>query len=131
MQALQDQHVLILGLGLSGLAMARWCARHGAQVSVVDSRDAPPQLQTLRESVPSASFRCAAFDAALVQDGMVRAVFKSPGLAPAVVAPVLAQARAQGLWVGGELSLFAQALADMKLTHSYAPKLLAITGTNG
>ena len=131
MQALQDQHVLILGLGLSGLAMARWCARQGAQVSVVDSRDAPPQLEALRASVPSASFRCAAFDAALVQDGMVRAVFKSPGLAPGVVAPVLAQARAQGLWVGGELSLFAQALADLKLTRDYHPKLLAVTGTNG
>jgi UDP-N-acetylmuramoylalanine--D-glutamate ligase len=131
MQALQDQHVLILGLGLSGLAMARWCARQGAQVSVVDSRDAPPQLEALRACVPSASFRCAAFDAALVQDGMVRAVFKSPGLAPGVVAPVLAQARAQGLWVGGELSLFAQALTDLNLTHDYHPKLLAVTGTNG
>ncbi len=131
MQTLQDQPVLILGLGLSGLAMARWCARQGAQVSVVDSRDAPPQLQALRESVPGASFRCAAFDATLVQDGLVRAVFKSPGLAPSVVAPVLAQARAQGLWVGGELSLFTQALADLKLARGYAPKLVAITGTNG
>lgn len=131
MQTLQDQHVLILGLGLSGLAMARWCARQGAQVCVVDSRDAPPQLQALRESVPSASFRCAAFDAALVQDGLVRAVFKSPGLAPSAVAPVLAQAREQGLWVGGELSLFTQALAELKQTRGYAPKLLAITGTNG
>ena len=30
MKHLQDLHVLVLGLGASGLAMARWCARHGA-----------------------------------------------------------------------------------------------------
>ena len=44
---LQGQHVLILGLGASGLAMARWCARAGAEVSVADTRDAPPQLAAL------------------------------------------------------------------------------------
>jgi phosphoglycerate dehydrogenase-like enzyme len=34
--------VLVLGLGTSGLAMARWCARFGAAVSVWDSREQPP-----------------------------------------------------------------------------------------
>ena len=48
MNALQDQHVLILGLGISGLSMARWCVRHGAQVTVADTREAPPQLAVLR-----------------------------------------------------------------------------------
>ena len=43
MGALQDRHVLVLGLGHSGLAMARWCARVGARVTVWDSREAPPQ----------------------------------------------------------------------------------------
>ena len=43
---------LILGLGASGLAMARWCARHGAQVTVADTREAPPQLATLRADCP-------------------------------------------------------------------------------
>jgi UDP-N-acetylmuramoylalanine--D-glutamate ligase len=44
---LQDQSVLILGLGASGLAMARWCARAGAQVTVADTRPAPPGLAAL------------------------------------------------------------------------------------
>ncbi len=43
-QHLRGQRVLVLGLGASGLAMARWCARAGAQVTVADTRSAPPQL---------------------------------------------------------------------------------------
>ncbi len=35
---LQGQHVLVLGLGASGLAMVRWCVRQGARVTVADTR---------------------------------------------------------------------------------------------
>jgi UDP-N-acetylmuramoylalanine--D-glutamate ligase len=48
--------VLVLGLGESGLAMARWCARHGARVRVADTREAPANLPTLRAHVPDAEF---------------------------------------------------------------------------
>ena len=54
MNPLHGQQVLVLGLGESGLAMARWCARQGASVSVWDSRETPPQLAALRESLPGA-----------------------------------------------------------------------------
>ena len=43
MKFLRDIDVLVLGLGDSGLAMVRWCVRHGARVSVWDSRELPPQ----------------------------------------------------------------------------------------
>jgi len=137
MNSLRDLHVLILGLGASGLAMARWCALQGAVVTVVDSRAAPPQLAVLRQEWPEVSFVHSDFHAGLVEGTPIRAVFKSPGLAPADTAPVLDAAQALGLWVGGELSLFALALKDLAarsvpLQHAhYAPKLLAITGTNG
>ena len=78
MKALQDQKVLILGLGASGLAMARWCARQGAQVTVADTRAAPPQLPQLRASVPGATFVASTLDAALVEGTGVGVVFKSP-----------------------------------------------------
>ncbi|MBP6405409.1 MAG: UDP-N-acetylmuramoyl-L-alanine--D-glutamate ligase [Ramlibacter sp.] len=131
MNQLKDQHVLILGLGASGLAMARWCARCGAQVTVADTRDAPPQLGALREQAPQVQFISGAFTAALVEGTDIRAVFRSPGLAPADVAPVVDAARAVGLWVTSELGLFAQALADLKADSGYAPAVLAVTGTNG
>ena len=49
MRALQQLSVLVLGLGDSGLAMVRWCARHGADVVGVDTREQPPHLAHLKE----------------------------------------------------------------------------------
>src|SRR5690606_4120884 len=103
MKQLQDLHVLVLGLGASGLAMARWCARHGAQVTVADTREAPPQLAVLREQLPQVAFVGGPFNAALIEGTPIRAVYRSPGLSPAAIAPVADAARAIGLPVGGEL----------------------------
>ncbi len=131
MQQLHNQSVLILGLGDSGLAMARWCVRNGAQVQVVDTRAEPPHLAVLRAELPHVKFVHGAFAASLVEGQDVRAVFKSPGLSPESVAPVWNAAVAAGLWVGTELTLFAQALSDLQTSMAYHPKVLAITGTNG
>ena len=131
MSTLQDQPVLILGLGASGLAMARWCVRQGAQVTVADTRAAPPQLAALQAQLPGARFVCAAPDAALLAGCAARLVLKSPGLAPAQVAGLAAAARSAGLPVSGELDLFAHALEDLRALQAYRPKVLAVTGTNG
>ncbi|MDO9114570.1 MAG: UDP-N-acetylmuramoyl-L-alanine--D-glutamate ligase [Polaromonas sp.] len=129
--ALHGQHVLILGLGASGLAMARWCVRQGARVTVADTRETPPQLASLQAELPQVDFRAGAFESGLVEGNDIRAVFKSPGLSPAVFAPVWQAAQAIGLWTGGELDLFARALRELQAERAYAPKVLAITGTNG
>jgi UDP-N-acetylmuramoylalanine--D-glutamate ligase len=52
MDFLRGCSVLVLGLGASGLAMARWCVRHGAQVQVWDSRAAPPHAAELHAELP-------------------------------------------------------------------------------
>jgi UDP-N-acetylmuramoylalanine--D-glutamate ligase len=128
---LKDQHILILGLGASGLAMARWCVRCGATVTVADTREAPPQLTVMREELPDVRFIGGPLNAQLLEGADIRAVFKSPGLSPATVAPVWVAAQDMGLRVGGELDLFAMALSDLNEAQQYAPKVLAITGTNG
>ena len=117
MRHLKDLHVLILGLGASGLAMARWCVRHGAKVTVADTREAPPQLATLRDELPDAVFVGGPFSATQVEGTPIRAVYRSPGLSPETVAPVVNAAKAVGLPVGGELDLFARALADLRIVE--------------
>jgi UDP-N-acetylmuramoylalanine--D-glutamate ligase len=128
---MKDLRVLVLGLGVSGLAISRWCARCGAQVTVADTRESPPNLDALREQLPQARFIGGAFSAALIEGQGVQAVYRSPGLSPEQVAPVVAAARAQGIVVGGELSLFAAALSQLRQERDYAPAVLAVTGTNG
>ena len=128
---LQGRNILILGLGASGLAMARWCVRCGAQVTVADTRAAPPQLPTLQQELPQVRFVAGAFDASLVEGRGLHAVYRSPGLSPQTVAPVLVAASASGISAGGELGLYSMALAALRASHGYAPKVLAITGTNG
>ena len=132
MKYLQDLHILVLGLGESGLAMARWCAKHGAaRVRVWDSRETPPQAGALRESVPSAELFGGELCAASLQGAQL--VLKSPGLSPgdARIAALLQAAAQTGIAVQGELDLFARALVDLKAERGYEPKVLAITGTNG
>ncbi|HUQ75364.1 MAG TPA: Mur ligase family protein, partial [Burkholderiales bacterium] len=123
------QHVLILGLGDSGLAMARWCAREGARVTVADTRTEPPQLGALREHLPDAKFVPGDFSPELVEG--VQAVYRSPGLSPEQVAAVTTAAQVQGIAVSGELALFAAGLGRLREEQGYAPTVLAVTGTNG
>jgi UDP-N-acetylmuramoylalanine--D-glutamate ligase len=131
MDWLKDTPVLVLGLGDSGLAMARWCARFGAAVTVWDSREVPPGAGALREQFPAVSVIGGVLQVSQL-DGC-QLVLKSPGLAPhdARIAPLLQAARDTGIAVMGELDLFARALADLKAAHGYVPQVLAITGTNG
>ena len=130
---MHDQHVLILGLGASGLAMARWCARQGANVTVADTREQPPQLGALQAECPQASFVSGAFDETLMARGGWTLIARSPGLAPASLEAVFGWAQAHGVAVLGELGLFARALKSLaeRERFPYKPKVLAITGTNG
>ncbi|MGZ5270368.1 MAG: UDP-N-acetylmuramoyl-L-alanine--D-glutamate ligase [Ramlibacter sp.] len=121
--------VLVLGLGESGLAMARWCARAGAQVTVADTREQPPRLAALQAELPQVRFVAGAFDPALLEG--VEAVYRSPGLSPVEVEDVLRPAAERGIAVGGELALFTRGLARLRAEQGYAPSVLAVTGTNG
>jgi UDP-N-acetylmuramoylalanine--D-glutamate ligase len=131
MAHLQGQQVLVLGLGDSGLAMARWCAAHGALVRVWDSRSEPPQAAALKAQWPDVPVLSGELPLSQLQG--LQLLLKSPGLSPydARIEPLLSAARATGVRIEGELGLFARALADLKERHGYAPRVLAITGTNG
>ncbi|GAB3186291.1 UDP-N-acetylmuramoyl-L-alanine--D-glutamate ligase [Hydrogenophaga aquatica] len=136
--------MLVLGLGISGLALARWCAQAGAKVTVADTRQSPPNAATLAAELPGATLLCTPFDAALFQRAPWAMVCRSPGIAPAQMAGLEEAARAVGIPVVGELGLFAHALKALAESPEgdvapegeaanppYRPKVIAITGTNG
>ena len=48
----KGRNAVVLGLGMTGLSLARWLVRHGARVSVADTRDEPPNAQSLARELP-------------------------------------------------------------------------------
>ena len=129
-----DKHALVLGLGESGLAMAQWLVYCGARVRVADTREAQAvaeRLAVLKAASPESEFVGGKAFAVELLDS-VDFVAVSPGLTPERDLAVLSAAAAERnipLW--GEMELFAQALAALREERAYAPKVLAITGTNG
>jgi UDP-N-acetylmuramoylalanine--D-glutamate ligase len=125
---------LILGLGETGLAAARWCLAHGARLRVLDTRPEPAGGAALKQE-PGAERVEYRFGADALSDDALEGVARlvlSPGLSPLQepVKSFLAQANTRGVEVIGEIELFARALTDMA-SQGYAPKVLAVTGTNG
>jgi UDP-N-acetylmuramoylalanine--D-glutamate ligase len=113
MKNLAGQQVLVLGLGASGLALARWCVRHGSAVTVADTRSTPPQLPALQQELPDVRFIAGDFAGLMDACGPVDLILRSPGLSPAEIAPVMQAAKEQDLAWGNELTLFSQALREL------------------
>lgn len=120
---LEGKHALVVGLGESGLAMAKWLARQGAVVRVADSRVTPPNIDALRAAVPDAHLVAGPFaDAAFAGIDLIAI---SPGVP--VQTPQVQTAMARGLPVVSEIELFAWGV------RQFTPraKIIAITGSNG
>jgi len=117
--ALAGRHVLVLGLGDTGLAVANWVMRQGASVRVADTRQAPPRAPDLKY----ADLVTGAFDAHLLKG--VDLLCVSPGLA--LSEPVVQDALARGIPLVGEIELFAWHLRAL----SDPGRVVAVTGTNG
>ena len=120
---LKGKHALVVGLGESGLAMAKWLGRQGALVRVADSRLVPPNVEALQSAVPGAQLFAGDFaDAAFSGIDLIAI---SPGVP--VQTPQVCQAMAAGVPVVSEIELFAWGV------RQFTPdaKVIAITGSNG
>ena len=110
---------LVVGLGKTGLSVARYLSRQGVPVAIVDSREQPPGLARLRAELPA---DVALFLGGFHQDAFARAeqIVLSPGVS--MQEPEIAAALARQVSVVGDIELFAQA--------ARAP-VIAVTGSNG
>ena len=116
----KGKQAVVIGLGESGLAMAKWLAREGAQVRVADSRPVPPNADAFRAAVPAAELITGPFQAATFAGADFIAI--SPGVPVEQVTAV-----APGLPLVSEIELFAWAIHG----RSPAAKVIAITGSKG
>lgn len=126
---------LIVGLGETGVAAARWCARNDIALRIADTRLEPAGLSALKGELQDAQVEfhlgCDVFPANLL-DG-VNCLVLSPGLAPGMspVKELLEDAQKANVEVIGEIELFARALKQLNIAQNYSPRVLGITGTNG
>ena len=117
-------HVLVVGLGATGLSCVRHLCGPGRpdgpdrRIVAVDSREHPPCRAEVESEFPEVEVRCGGFEAP-VFDAAAEIVV-SPGVS--VREPALRAAAARGVPIVGDIELFARA-AD-------AP-VVAITGSNG
>lgn len=114
--------VLVLGLGDSGLSMAKWLTRAGARIAVADTRALPPRAGALRSACPQAVLSTGRFARELFAGIDLIAI--SPGIA--LAEPEVRAAAARGIPVAGDIELFAQALKRGPMV-----KVIGITGSNG
>ncbi len=124
MIAIDGTRALVVGLGDTGLSLARWLKAQGADLTVSDTRAEPPALPALR-----ASHDDIAVHAGRLED-FGRLDFDLIAVSPGVDRRhgPLADAAARGIPVVGDVELFAQSLNSVAGTR---PPVIAITGSNG
>ena len=119
-----NKPVGILGLGESGLAMAKWLHRQGSKVRVADTRDNPPNQAALQAILPGVELHTGPLSASWFLG--LSAVAVSPGVP--LETPGLLES---GLPLISEVELFAAALHELSASGQSTGKVLAITGSNG
>lgn len=126
--------VLIIGLGQTGVAAAQWCLSNGLSVRIADTREQPPgmaQLETYKNSkLLSFNLGVQSFDPGLLKN--IDTLIISPGVSlnDKHISPLVRSAQEKNINIIGEIELFALTLNILR-KQSYAPKILAVTGTNG
>lgn len=118
LDSLRRQRVLIVGLGATGLSCARFLAAQGVEVAITDSRANPPGLDVLQKELPDTAVFVGGFETSAFERADV--LLLSPGVS--LREPLVAEARARGAEVLGDVELFAR-LVNVPV--------IAITGSNG
>ena len=126
---LKGRRVLVVGLGESGLAMARWLHQQHALIAVVDTRAEPPGVAALATAVPKAEWRSrgVALEGDVIAHCLrdIDLLTLSPGVAFDSALVLAAQERGISVW--SEIDCFNVACTAV----CPASQVLAITGANG
>jgi len=121
---LKGKHVLVLGMGETGVSMAKWLVRQEAKIRIADSRAMPFNLDAVMQIVSTSEIFTGPFEDAIFENMDVIAM--SPGIS--LLEPHVQFAIKRGIPVIGDITLFKWALEQSVDNEA---KILAITGTNG
>lgn len=110
--------IVVVGLGVTGISVARYLAGLGFGFVIADSREQPQSIAQLCEELGNITVFSGEFDAALFSNATHLVV--SPGIA--LDEKAVAEAVRKGTQVIGDIDLFA---------CSVAAPIIAITGSNG
>ena len=111
-------NVLIVGLGTTGLSVARYLASYHFKFSVADSREQPPASDKLLELFPKIQLMTGKFDA--MDFSFASHLIVSPGIA--LTETFIQAACAKGAKIVSDIDLFAL---------STESPIIAVTGSNG
>ncbi len=110
--------LLVVGLGSTGLSIARFLKNLGFQFAIVDSRDKPPQVNELAEEMPDVAVFSGGFDQAAFEVATHMVI--SPGVS--LQEQTIQRAMQAGCQLVSDIDLFACATGK---------PVIAITGSNG
>ncbi len=114
----QAVYTLVVGLGKTGLSVVSYLRALGEAVVVVDSRDIPPGLSTLKNEYSDVECFTGGFDNTLFVNA--HRIIVSPGVS--LAEPALVEARNNNIEIIGDIDLFA---------HEVMAPVIGITGSNG
>lgn len=114
----QAHNYLVVGLGLTGFATARYLIGRGYPCVLQDDRAQPPYLESLRRMYPDTNVMLQALDKQMIEHFDCWVV--SPGVS--IRSPMIQQAIEQGVRIIGDIELYAEAVEV---------PVIAITGSNG
>jgi UDP-N-acetylmuramoylalanine--D-glutamate ligase len=110
--------IVVVGLGVTGISIARYLARLEFNFVIADSREQPPSIGQLEGAIGNIAVFSGAFDENLFRNASHLIV--SPGIP--LTDKVIAKAIKKGVQITGDIDLFA--------CSTDAP-IIAITGSNG
>jgi len=120
MNASQSINSVIVGLGKTGLSVARYLASQDKEFAVVDSRDNPPNADDLKKDYANVPYHFGDFNSDWFTTAEQLVV--NPGIA--IATPEIQQAKQSGAEIIGDIELFAREIGQTK-------PIVAITGSNG
>ncbi|MEE9302216.1 MAG: UDP-N-acetylmuramoyl-L-alanine--D-glutamate ligase [Thiotrichaceae bacterium] len=114
----QKWETLIVGLGMTGLSVARYLRDRDVSYAVADSRENPPGKDTLEREFPETPTYFGTFKNSVFEQA--KQLIVSPGLS--ILTPEIQHAHSKGAEIVGDIELF---------VRSVHQPVVAITGSNG